>query len=333
MNPSEQAQLGKSSVRLPRFGLGTAPLGNLFAVVEEQEADATIERALELGMRYVDTAPQYGFGIAEQRVGRVLGNHPRDSYMLSTKVGRLLRADAPPDPRGFRDGVPYYRETPPVNLRYDYSADGVRRSFEESLQRLGLDRVDIVLIHDADDFYRQALDEAFPALAQMRSEGTIGAVGAGMNQAEMLADFARNADFDCFLVAGRYTLLDQAALADLMPLCVQKNIGVIIGGVYNSGILANPRPGSTFNYDPAAQHWLERAQRLEAVCQRHDVPLKAAALQFPLAHPAVTTVLTGARSVAELDENGKMFRHEIPASLWSELRAEGLLPEEAPLPA
>jgi len=206
------------------------------------------------------------------------------------------------------------------------------RSFEESLDRLGVDRVDIVYIHDPDRHYAEALGGAYRALDRLRSEGTIAAVGAGMNQGEMLARFARDAEFDCFLLAGRYTLLDQTGLTELRPRCQEKRIAVIAGGVYNSGILANPGPGATFNYAPAEPAVLERTRRLDAVCRRHGVPLKAAAIQFPLGHPAVVSVVIGSRSIAELDENIAMFRSNIPAALWDDLRREGLISATAPAP-
>jgi len=243
----------------------------------------------------------------------------------------LLREGAPPNPQLRRRAI--YRDVPPVQPVFDFSYDGVMRSVEESLERLGVDRVDVLYIHDPDDHPEEALAGAYPALDRLRAEGTIKAVGAGMNQAEMLARFAREADFDCFLLAGRYTLLDHdTALAELLPLCVERAIAIVIGGVYNSGILADPRPGAPFNYEPAERRWLERAQRLKAVCDRHDVPLMAAAIQFPLAHPAVATVLTGVRTTAELDENVRMLRYPIPPALWQDLRAEGLLSEAAPTP-
>src|SRR5947209_4555710 len=206
------------------------------------------------------------------------------------------------------------------------------RSVEESLARLGMDRIDILHIHDPDDHYEEAISGAYRALDRLRAGGSIAAIGAGMNQAEMLARFAREADFDCFLLAGRYTLLDQIALRELLPLCVERDIAVIAGGVYNSGILANPGPGAHYDYTPAPPELIERAQRIEAVCSRHGVPLKAAAIQFPLGHPAVACVVIGSRSVAELEENVDMFRHPIPADLWQELKFERLLPEEAPVP-
>lgn len=333
MYPDELVRLGRTGLRVTRLGLGSAPLGNLFQPVEEGEAEATVARAYDLGVRYFDTAPLYGVGLAEQRLGRALRRYPRQSFVLSTKVGRLLRPQPPADPSARDEGAVLYQATPPLVPRFDFSYDGVMRSLEESLERLGLECVDILLIHDPDQHEQEALEGAYRALDRLRAEGRIGAVGAGMNQTEMLARFARRADFDCFLLAGRYTLLDHSGLTELLPLCAAKGIAIIIGGVYNSGILANPRPGATFDYRPAPPALVARAQQLQAVCARHGVPLKAAAIQFPFGHPAVATVLNGARSVAEVEENERMLRWPVPAALWEELRAEGLLPAEAPVPA
>jgi D-threo-aldose 1-dehydrogenase len=317
---AERTPLGTTGLSVTRLGLGTAPLGGLYEPVSDDDAHAAVERAWELGLRFFDTAPLYGSGLAEQRLGHVLRSRPRDEFVLSTKVGRLLRADAPPEPRGL------FRDTPPVNPVFDFSEAGALRSFEESLERLGLDRVDAALIHDPDNHHDEAVGGAYRALDRLRSEGRIRAVGAGMNQAEMLVQFAREADFDCFLLAGRYTLLDQRGLDELLPLCLERGIAIIAGGALNSGILADPRPGATYNYRPAPPELLERAQRVEAVCARHGVPLKAAALQFPLGHPAVATVVVGARSAAQVEEDVRMFEWEIPAALWSDLAAEGLIP-------
>lgn len=286
-----------------------------------------VEGALELGLRLFDTAPLYGFGLAERRVGRVLRAAAREDYVLSTKVGRLLRPDAEPDP------AQPYRGAPAVNPVFDFGYEATLRSFDESLQRLGLDRVDIVHVHDPDQHYEAALSGAYRALDRLRSEGVIGAVGAGMNQAEMLARFAREAEFDCFLVAGRYTLLDQVALAELLPVCQERGIAVIAGGVFNSGILANPGPGAMFDYAPAPPDLIGRAGRIGEVCARWGVPLKAAAVQFPLGHPAVASVLVGCRSVEELDEDVRMFAHPVPPGLWDELKHDGLLAAGAPVPA
>jgi D-threo-aldose 1-dehydrogenase len=319
--------VGRGLIEWPHAGLGTAAIGGLFRAVEERAAVATVERAYERGLRFFDTAPLYGLGLAERRLGSVLAARPRDDFVLATKVGRLLRADAPPDPaQSFWEGAPA------VNPTFDFSSDGVLRSVEESLERLGLDRIDVLHIHDPDEHYEEALTGAYPALDRLRSEGVIDAVGVGMNHVEVLARFARAADLDCVLVAGRYTLLDQAALPELLPLCRERGIAVIVGGVYNSGILADPSPGATFDYRPAPAAWLERAQRLKSVCERHGVSLMAAALQFPLAHPAVATVLLGARSAAELDESLELLSVAIPNDLWAELGSEGLLREDAPTP-
>ena len=281
----------------------------------DDEAHRVVEAAWKAGIRFFDTAPLYGHGLAERRLGAVLRTKPRDEFVLATKVGRLLRAGAPPEPgQSFVD-------VPPVNPVFDFSYDGVMRSVEESLERLGLDRVDILHIHDPDEHYDEALSGAYGALDRLRAEGSIRAVGAGMNQAEMLVRFARDADFDCFLLAGRYTLLDRAGARELLPLCMERGIGIIAGGVFNSGILADPRPGGTFNYRAAPTDVVARAQRLAATCDAHGVALKAAALQFPLRHPAVPTVLTGCRSVAEVEENVQLFESRIPDDLWRELDA------------
>ena len=315
MKPSERAQLGKTSLHVTRLGLGSAPLGGLFEEVADDEAHRVVEAAWQAGIRFFDTAPLYGHGLAEQRLGAVLRGKPRDEFVLATKVGRLLREDAPPEPGQAYKGVP------PVNPVYDFSYDGVMRSVEESLARLGLDRVDVLHIHDPDEHFEEALAGAYRALDRLRAEGTIKAVGAGMNQAEMLVRFARDADFDCFLLAGRYTLLDRTGGAELLPLCVEKSIAIIAGGVFNSGILANPIPGATFNYQEAPPDLVLRALRMQELCARHGVELKAAAIQFPLRHPAVASVLTGCRSVREVEENVGMFQAPVPSALWDELDA------------
>jgi D-threo-aldose 1-dehydrogenase len=309
-----------------RLGLGTAPLAGLFEEVPEQQALAVIRRAWEVGIRFYDTAPLYGHGLAEMRVGKVLRDEPRDEFTLASKVGRLLREDAPPEPGQS------FRGTPPVNPVFDFSYDGVMRSVEESRQRLGIERIDILHIHDPDDHYDAALKGAYRALDHLRADGVIGAVGAGMNQAEMLTRFAREANFDCFLLAGRYTLLDQVALKELLPVCLEKGVAIIAGGVYNSGILADPKPGAHYNYQTAPPELVERAQRIGAVCASHGVPIKAAAIQFPLGHPAVTCVVVGCRSVAQLDESIAMFELTIPPAMWQELKHEGLLAPETPTP-
>jgi len=329
---AERVRLGKTPLEVTRVGLGTAALGGLYAAVDEDQAVATVRRAYDAGVRFFDTAPLYGHGLAERRLGLALRELPRDEVVVATKVGRLLRADAPPDRSRLSGGFDRWPGAPAVIPVFDFSYDGVLRSVEESLDRLGLDRVDVLHIHDPDEYADAALGEAYRALDRLRSEGTVPAVGAGMNQAEMLVRFAREADFDCFLLAGRYTLLDQTALRELLPLCLERGIAIILGGVYNSGILADPGPGATFDYAPARAGPVERARRLEAVCRRHGAELKAAALQFPLAHPAVTSLLVGARSPEELDEDLALLKAPLAPELWDDLRRERLLPEEAPTP-
>jgi D-threo-aldose 1-dehydrogenase len=332
MESTEEVPLGGTGLTVTRVGLGTAALGGLYEVVADEAARATIDRAWELGLRFFDTAPLYGHGLSEERLGAALACRPRGDFVLATKVGRLLRAGAPPDDTQLSGGLKRWPGVSPVNPVFDFSYDGVLRSVEESLERLGLGRIDVLHIHNPDEHYEQARRGAYRALDRLRLDGTIDAVGAGMNQVELLVRFARDADFDCFLLAGRYTLLDQSALAELLPLCQERGIAVILGGLFNSGILADPRPGITYDYSLAPPELLERARRIDAVCERHGVPLKAAALQFPLAHPAVTSVLLGARSVAELEENLALLRLELPVELWHELRAERLVRKDAPTP-
>jgi D-threo-aldose 1-dehydrogenase len=327
-SPLSVSEIGKTGLRVTRLGLGGAPLGGLFESVREEDARATLSTAYGAGIRYFDTAPFYGHGRSEMRVGAFLRERPRDEFVLSTKVGRVLvpaAEDATEDHQ--------YKDLLPFNPVFDFSADGILRSFESSLERLGLERIDILHVHDPDAHYRAVVDEAFPALSRLRNEGRIAAIGAGMNQWEMLYDFAREADFDCFLLAGRYTLLDQSAFPQLLTECEKRGISILIGGPYNSGVLATGSRGSGhYNYERPAPAILERVARLETVATRHGVPLKAAALQFPLAHPAVASVIPGARTAAEVEENVRMFSHPIPSAFWSELRTERLVPEEAPLP-
>jgi D-threo-aldose 1-dehydrogenase len=326
VNPRERVRLGRTALTVTKFGLGTAPLAGLFEPVDEAQGLGVIERAWNKGIRFFDTAPLYGYGLAEMRVGTVLRRKPRDEFVLASKVGRLLRADAPPEPGQA------YRGTPAVNPVFDFSYEGVMRSVDESLERLRLDRIDVLHIHDPDDHYDQAINGAYRALDRLRTDGVIGAVSAGMNQAEMLTRFAREANFDCFLLAGRYTLLDQIALKELLPECVKRGIAIIAAGVYNSGILADPKPGAHYNYQAAPPELIERAQRIRDVCARHGVPIKAAAVQFPLGHPAVTCVVVGCRSEQQLVESIEMFEVNIPSTLWNDLKAEGLLPIETPIP-
>ncbi len=323
----KRVQIGRSGLEVTQFGLGTAPLGGLFAEVSEADAAATIAQAWSLGVRYYDTAPLYGFGLAEQRLGRALAAQPRDSYVLSTKVGRLLRAD---EASPAEDD--HYKGAPRLRPHFDYSYDGVMRSVDESLTRLGLDRIDILLVHDPDDHYDAAVNGAFRALQRLRDDGSVRAIGAGMNQSEMPARFAEAVPVDCFLLAGRYTLLDQGALTTLFPICRERNIGIILGGIYNSGILANPYGAAKFNYEDADAALVARAKELDALCKQHGTELKAAAIQFVLAHPAVTVALQGARTAVEAADNVAMANAQVPQSFWQELRARNLVDPRAPLP-
>jgi len=326
MKAGDKVKLGRTDVTVTRLGLGSAPLSGLYTPVDESDALGALDAAWRLGIRFFDTAPVYGYGLGETRVGKALRERPRPDFALGTKVGRLLRPDAPPE----RGGV--FVGTPPVNPVFDFSYDGAMRSFEESRERLGIERVDILHIHDPDDHFEEALSGAYRALDRLRRDGVIRAVGSGMNQAEMLTEFARRADFDCFLLAGRYTLLDQVGLKELLPLCEKRGIAIIAAGVFNSGILADPSSHPKFNYRDAPGELVERVGHIRAVCERHGVPLRAAAVQFPLGHPAVRTVLVGCRSAAEVEDAVRMFETEIPSDLWSDLKAERLLPAEAPTP-
>ncbi|CAL79609.1 Putative aldo/keto reductase [Bradyrhizobium sp. ORS 278] len=322
----QRVRLGRSSLDVTRLGLGTAPLGGLFEPVSDDDAEATIAAAWERGVRFFDTAPLYGFGLAEQRLGAFLRRQPRDSYVISTKVGRLLR----PDPTAPDD--PHYKGAPPLRPQFDYSYDGVMRSVEESLVRLGVDRIDVLLVHDPDDHYDTAVTGAFRALQRLRDDGSIKAIGAGMNQSEMLMRFAEAAPVDCFLLAGRYTLLDQGALNGLFPICRKQHMAILLGGIYNSGILANPHGQPKFNYEDADAALVARARRLDALCKQHGTELKAAAIQFCLAHPAVTVGLQGARNAQEAADNIALAQVPIPAAFWRALRDSKLIDARAPLP-
>ncbi|SFK12181.1 aldo/keto reductase [Bradyrhizobium sp. Gha] len=309
------------------IGLGSAPLGGLFSAVSDADAEATLAAGWSAGIRFYDTAPLYGFGLAEQRLGAFLRQQKRESYAISTKVGRLLRA---PDATTVEDD--HYKGTPALRPQYDFSYDGVMRSVEESLGRLGLDRVDVLLVHDPDDHYEAAVSGAFRALVRLREDGTVKAIGSGMNQCEMLTRFAEAVPVDCFLLAGRYTLLDQGALDALFPVCVAKDIGILLGGIYNSGILANPHSGAKFNYEDADAALVARAIELDQLCRKHGTELKAAALQFCTAHPAVTVAVMGARNAAEVADNIAMSGRAVPHAFWQELRARKLVDPRAPLP-
>ncbi|MFI9583819.1 aldo/keto reductase [Streptomyces sp. NPDC052236] len=322
-----RSRLGHSAVEVTELSFGAASIGNLYTPVGPDTAAATVDAAWDVGIRTFDTAPHYGLGLSERRLGEALRARPRDTYTLSTKVGRLL------EPRG-RDGddLAHGFAVPATHRRvWDFSADGVRRSIEESLRRLGLDRIDIVYLHDPDDHEEAAFRHGYPALERLRAEGVVGAIGAGMNQTAMLTRFLRDTDVDAVLCASRYTLLDQSALAELLPEAVARGKSVVIGGVFNSGLLADPRPGATYDYTAAPDDILRRALRLQTVAERHGVPLRAAALHYPLGHPAVASVLVGARSAAEVRDAAEQLGRSVPTALWDELRAEGLPPYAGPI--
>lgn len=307
-------------MKVTRLALGCAPLGNLYRATTDEAAQATVDAAWDRGVRLFDTAPLYGHGVSERRTGRSLQGRPRDEYLLATKVGRLLVPDAPGTP----PARTIFEHLPPVHPEPDFSAAGVLRSIEASLGRLGLDRVDVVHLHDPDDHIDQALREAHPALVRLRDEGVIGAIGVGTNHAHVAARFVGAVDLDWLLLAGRHTLLEQTGTAELFPRCQELGVRVLAAAVLNSGILADPVPGAHYDYAPAPDDVVARAQRMQAICARHGVPLVAAALQFPLRHPAVDTVLVGAGSAAEVDEDVRLLDLDIPAACWAELATEGV---------
>ncbi|MEN8655070.1 aldo/keto reductase [Streptomyces sp. 21So2-11] len=323
------ATLGRSGVPVTALSFGAAALGNLFSAVTDEAAAASVDAAWDAGMRYFDTAPHYGLGLSERRLGAALRGRDRDTYTLSTKAGRLLEPD--PDGRVGRQDEGF--AVPATHRRlWDFSADGIRRSVEDSLERLGLDRIDVVYLHDPDDHAEQAFREGYPALERLRAEGTVRAIGAGMNQTGMLTRFLRDTDVDAVLCAGRYSLLDQRAAHELLPEAAARGKSVVVGGVFNSGLLADPRPGATYDYAAAPLDMLDRALRIKAVAGRHGVPLRAAALSFPFGQSAVASVLVGARSAAEVTDAAAMLATPVPAALWEELRAEGLLAADVPVP-
>jgi D-threo-aldose 1-dehydrogenase len=315
---------------LSELSLGCAPLGNLYSEVSDRDAQATVNRAWELGVRYFDTAPHYGLGLSERRVGAALRGRPRDEYVLSTKVGRLL------DPLPTVEGTDDDGYAVPATHRrvFDFSRAGIRRSLAESLERLGADRVDVVYLHDPDRHVEDVLDTGFAALAELRDEGTVAAIGAGMNDATVLARLVRETEMDVVMLAGRYTLLEQRGLDDVLPLCEERGVGVVAAGVFNSGLLAErrPRDDAKYNYRTAPRAVLERAHAIAAICERHGTTLPAAAIAFPLAHPAVVSVCVGARSAEQIERNASLHAQAIPPGLWSELKAEGLVRGDAPVP-
>ena len=304
------AQVGNTKLQVTRLGMGTAPIGNLYSNIDDAGAIETVRRSYENGIRFFDTAPLYGAGDAERRLGEALRGIPRDEVVIETKVGRIVRPDR--------------------SIYFDYSRDGVMKSLEDSLDRLGMDRVDILLVHDpdyenAEVHYQQAMDEAFPALVDLRAQGVIGAVGAGMNQWEMEWEFAKKIDVNCFLLAGRYTLLEQTSL-DFLDWCTKNDVSIFLGGVYNSGILATgPVSGAKYDYMDAPEEILAKARRLQEITTRHGVPLHVAALHFAGAHPAIASLVIGSATAAEADDNRAIWDVETPAAMWQELHQSGLI--------
>lgn len=340
MEPTDRRKLGKSALTVTQFGFGTAPLGGFRATIPESEAHATIAAAYDAGLRFFDTSPYYGYGRSELRLGAVLRDMPRDDLVVSTKIGRWMSPVRPGmDLSTWRSGGLNFAPT------FDYSYDGVLRSLEQSLLRLGMDRVDVLFIHDVDFWttrdhdvleqrFAQVCGGGFRALDELRRAGVIGAIGVGLNESDMSARFVRAIDLDCVLLAGRYTLLEQGALDDFLPLCAERDVGVVIGGPFNSGILATGAvPGAKYDYGDPPAAVMDSVRRIEAVCARHGVPIAAAALQFPLAHPCVSATIPGAMNRGEIESNLKLFRIPIPAALWQELRHERLLDARAPVPA
>ncbi|PSJ61155.1 aldo/keto reductase [Kumtagia ephedrae] len=331
-------RIGNGGLDFTELGFGTAPLGNLYRAVSDDDAHAILEKAWETGVRYYDTAPLYGLGLSETRLNRFLRGKPRDDYVLSTKIGRLLEVCSPDR----RTGIGKFFDTPSRREVYDYSHDGVMRSVEFSLERLGVDRIDILFAHDVDVFThgsRAAADaridelmrSGYGALVSLRDQGVIKAIGAGINEWQAAQALAERGDFDLFLLAGRYTLLEQEALESFLPLCQERGIGIVLGGPYNSGILATgAKPGAYYNYSEASQEVLDRVARIEAVCKRHGVRLIEAALKFPLAHPSVVSVIPGGQRVAEVESNRALLDARIPPALWEDLKTEGLLRPDAP---
>jgi D-threo-aldose 1-dehydrogenase len=334
-------RIGNGGLTFTALGFGAAPLGNLYRAISEQDAQDTLSAAWDGGVRYFDTAPLYGTGLSETRLNHFLRGKPRESYAISTKVGRLLQKCEPDE----RTGIGKFFDTPSRRQVYDYSYDGVMRSLEFSLERLGLDRVDVLYVHDLDIYTHGTkaasdgrIEEYFKtggydAMISLRDQGVIKAIGGGINEWEVCQTMTERGDFDLFLLAGRYTLLEQDSLLSFLPICERRGIGIVLGGPYNSGILATgAKPGAQFNYFDAPQSVIDKVSRIQAVCLRHGVPMIEAALQFPAFHPAVVSVIPGGQSAAEVKANRGFLEADIPKALWADLKAEGLMRPEAPAP-
>lgn len=338
MTTFNQQHIGNTNVKIDSLGFGCAPLGNLFQPVSDNDAKQVLQAAWQSGFRYFDTAPHYGQGLSERRIGDQLRELRGQEYVLSTKVGRILK------PAGYAKERHCYQSPMPFDFEYDYSYDGVMRSFEDSIQRLGLDRIDVLYMHDIGKLthgsanemhFEQAMTGGYRAMDELRSQGVIGAIGLGVNEYQVCEDALERGDWDCFLLAGRYTLLEQESLRTFLPKCEQRNCSIIVGGAYNSGILATgTKRGGTLYYDyaPAPEPVIRKVQKIEAVCGEFNVPLAAAALQFPLAHPSVISVIPGMSNASRIEQTLGLFNTQIPPEFWNELSSQGLVLESAPLP-
>ena len=341
MKATDTENIGKNGLQVTRLGVGGTAIGNMYSASNVEETAFLIDGAIKQGIRYFDTAPLYGYGLSETRFGKGLEGQERDSFVISSKVGYILI----PQSKGEISQTPFV-DIPPLTTTFDFSRDATLRSIDASLSRLKIDRLDMVFIHDPDEsksiepgwlpgdvgFYNEVMAGAYPTLVKLREEGVIKAIGLGMNQWQMLTDFARDGDFDCFLLAGRYTLLEQESLKELLPLCKERGIRIVVGGPYNSGILATGAvDGAMYNYAPATESIIKHVLQIELVCKRYNVSLRAAALQFPFGHPSVASVIPGARSIKELNDNIELMEYEIPSEFWSELKAEKLLDPEVPI--
>jgi D-threo-aldose 1-dehydrogenase len=338
MTQKEQRRIGATDLMVDTIGLGCAPLGNLYEALPDDEAAAMVNAAWDAGLRFFDTAPHYGQGLSERRLGDALRPRHEEPFVLATKVGRLLK------PAGYADMRHNFASPMPFDIEYDYSYDGVLRAFDDSLQRMGLDRVDILFMHDigrfthGDDNERHfpiAMDGGYRAMDRLRREGRVAAIGLGVNEQEVCQAALEHGDWDCFLLAGRYTLLEQDPLDRFLPDCLERRCSIIIGGPYNSGILATGVRGKEapyYDYGEAGEEIVERVAGLETACEEFGVPLPAAALQFPLAHPAVASILPGCATREQLLQSLDYFNHDIPADLWTALRERGLIRQDAPVP-
>lgn len=338
MSQFQQRSLGKTHIQMDSLGFGCAPLGNLYQQVDDRDAEAVLSQAWNAGFRYFDTAPHYGQGLSERRLGDVLRPHLGQDYLLSTKVGRLLK------PAGYAKERHCYHSPMPFDIHYDYSYDGIMRSFEDSIQRLGLDRIDILYMHDIGEvthgqaneaYFKEAMSGGYKAMDELRSQGLVSAIGLGVNEYQVCEAALEHGDWDCFLLAGRYTLLEQESLHSFLPKCEQRNCSIIVGGAYNSGILATgTKTKGTLYYDygPAPETVIEKVRQLEQLCEEFELPLAAAALQFPLAHPAVVSVIPGMSNERRIQQTLDLFSHDIPNEFWQTLRQRQLVEEATPLP-